>query len=146
MNAAALTIECSDQPLDFSFHATRSSIMAAALVDGTLEIHDFADLLENNADEEEDSLLSSTPVHMQLLPTKSGGTKQASCRSVLFTKHGNLYTGGTGGDLAKLDTEVVCSFTTKATPKSILWRINDAAYNKSAVHVLHEIPVFFRHA
>ena len=140
MNAAALTIECSDQPLDFSFHATRSSIMAAALVDGTLEIHDFADLLENNADEEEDSLLSSTPVHMQLLPTKSGGTKQASCRSVLFTKHGNLYTGGTGGDLAKLDTEVVCSFTTKATPKSILWRINDAAYNKSAVHVLHEIP------
>lgn len=141
MNSAALTIECSDQPLDFSFHASRPSIMAAALVDGTLEIHDFADLLANADDgEEEDSLLSSTPVHVQLLPTKSGGTKQASCRSVLFTKNGDLYTGGTAGDLAKLDTTIVCSLATKTSPKSIFWRINDAAYNKSAVHVLHEIP------
>ncbi|GAX25565.1 hypothetical protein FisN_28Hh034 [Fistulifera solaris] len=137
MNSAALQIECSDQPLDFCFHASRPSLLAAALVDGTLEIHDFADLLD---DDEEDSLLSSTPVHTQLLPTQSGGTKQASCRSVLFTKHGDLYTGGTGGDLAKLDTEIVCTFTTKTSPKSVLWRINDAAYNKAAVHVLHEIP------
>lgn len=140
MNSAALTIECSDQPLDFSFHSSRPSILAAALVDGTLEIHDFADLLANEDDEEEDSLLSSTPVHTQLIPTKNAGTKQASCRSVLFTKDGNLYTGGTAGDLAKLDTEIVCTFTTKSTEKSILWRINDAAYNRSAVHVLHEIP------
>ena len=30
-------IECSDQPLDVAFHPTRESIVAAALVDGTLE-------------------------------------------------------------------------------------------------------------
>jgi hypothetical protein len=30
-------IECSDQPLDVSFHPERETIVAAALVDGTLE-------------------------------------------------------------------------------------------------------------
>jgi transposase-like protein len=34
-------IDCSDQPLYLSFHPTRNHIVAAALVDGTVEVHDF---------------------------------------------------------------------------------------------------------
>jgi hypothetical protein len=32
-----LSIECSDQPLDAVFHPTNPSILAAGLVDGTVE-------------------------------------------------------------------------------------------------------------
>jgi hypothetical protein len=31
------SIECSDQPLDISFHPKRENLVAAALVDGTVE-------------------------------------------------------------------------------------------------------------
>jgi hypothetical protein len=31
------SIECSAQPLDFSFHPTRENLLAAGLVDGTVE-------------------------------------------------------------------------------------------------------------
>lgn len=155
MNSAALTIECSDQPLDICFHPTRPSVVAASLVDGTVEVHDFQDLIDSDkkpsADEDEDdynddeidTILSSTPVHTQLLPSKASesGSKLASCRSVIFADNGNaMYTGGSAGDLARLDTEVVCNFSAKASPKSILWRVPDASYNKSPIHILHEIP------
>jgi WD40 repeat protein len=150
MDSAAFSIECSDQPLDLSFHPTRPFLVAAGLVDGTVEIHDFQELVENekkansdDIDEDIDTILSSTQVHNQLLPSKAtgSGSQSAKCRAVIFAENGNtLYSGGTAGDLARLDTEIVCSFNESSPPKSVLWRVPDASCSKSAIHVLHEIP------
>lgn len=148
MNGAAGTIECSDQPLDFCFHPTQATLLAAALVDGTIEVHDFQELQEYwesgaaKGDDDDDTIVSSTPVHTQLLPTKatSSEIKKASAVAVLFADEGkSLYTGGSAGDLVRLDVEKVCSFQTKATSDTILTRINNASYNQSSIYVLHEI-------
>ena len=153
-------IECSDQPLDISFHPSKPTIVAAGLVDGTIEIHDFHDLLvqqlpfvekknasmnddddekddddnnieeesrskishSDNDDDEIDTILSSTALHQQLLPSKlhESGTKQASCRAVLFSRNISsssttsgsiLYSTGTAGDLVACDTEKLCTFS-----------------------------------
>jgi hypothetical protein len=74
---AAATIECSDQPLDVSFHPTKSTLVAAALVDGTLEVHDFTELLSSSTvataknddedEEEEETIIYLTQVHIQPL-------------------------------------------------------------------------------
>ena len=150
--AAAASIECSDQPLDLSFHPLRSTIIAAALVDGTIEVHDFSELIETadistssttgDDDEEIDSLISSTNVHTQLLASKSSesGTKQASARCVLFSSSGeNLYSGGTAGDLACMSAESLATLTTLQNSKP-KWSIPNASYNASPLQVLLELP------
>jgi WD40 repeat protein len=152
MHSASLSIECSDQPLDFSFHPVNPNLVAAALVDGTVEVHDFKELLDQeksqekpspaSIDDEIDTILSSTPIHTQLLPSKTSesGSKQASCRAIIFADNGkSLYSGSTAGDLARIDTEIVCTFTAKPSSKSVLWRVPDASYEKSPIHVLHEM-------
>jgi len=136
----ACRVECSDQPLDVAFHPAKPTLLAAALVDGTVEVHDFGELLESArsggnakkkksstaADEESDggdeidTIVSSTAAHTQLLPRRQtgGGTepgaKQASARCVSFSHAGNggacLYSGGTAGDLVALDADRVTRF------------------------------------
>lgn len=121
------SIECSDQPLDLAFHPKRHNILAAALVDGTLEVHDI--LPEELEDDEPDSLLSSTAFHAQLLPGKDK-ERVASCRTVEFSPDGqHIYTGGTAGDLCCIDAERVCAFSTRKQ-KSLNWRIEPATEGK----------------
>ena len=119
MASSALSIECSDQPLDLSFHPSKESLVAVALVDGTVELHDFAQLEARSqdasaaallaVDDDDDTILSSTSVH-----TRGGVTavSAASCRTLRFASDGAaLWTGGSGGDLARLDAAVVGTFT-----------------------------------
>lgn len=149
--SAALSIECSNQPLDLSFHPSRSNILAAALVDGTVEVHDYTELLNASYggggapdavddDDEVDSLVSSNHLHRQLLPTSAGGTKQAAARCVNFSTDGlRLYSGGTAGDLVACQADRLTTFsTTHGDP--VLWRVPDASYNKSPLQVVQELP------
>ena len=148
------SVECSDQPLDFCFHPSKSTILAAGLVDGTVEIHEMI-LDDQNDDDELDTIISSTAVHTQLLPSKikmkeddnaESNKKRAtaaSCRAVLFSQDGvNLYSGGSGGDLCSLDTEIVCSFSAhqeNLRQKSIKWHTPEASYKSEPIQVLHEV-------
>jgi WD40 repeat protein len=159
------SIECSDQPLDLSFHPHKETLVAAALVDGTVEVHDFSPILEDTnkndddddvSDEEDDTILSSTAIHTQLIPnnkknnTTSGEEfKKASCRAVLFSHHNTseqrLYTGGSAGDLCCMDGERVCTFSADHDDsKSLIWRIESASTGtnswRNPIHVLHQMP------
>ncbi|KAG7355195.1 WD repeat-containing protein [Nitzschia inconspicua] len=79
-------IEASYQPLDFCFHPTRPNLLAAALVDGSVEIHDVQTPSHNNGstekvaafsddeDDEVDSLLSSLSLHTQRIPSSKSST------------------------------------------------------------------------
>ena len=168
-----MNIECSDQPLDVSFHPKQETIVAAALVDGTLEVHDFKPLLEDkessppddSEDDEDDTILSSTPVHTQLLPNyitagkdKDGDsdssntktktkTKVASCRAVQFSHdHNYLYTGGSAGDLCCIDAERVCAFSSSSSSsqsKTILWSIDSATVGRASTS--HYNPLHVLH-
>eukprot|EP00339_Tiarina_fusa_P009952 CAMPEP_0117033974 /NCGR_PEP_ID=MMETSP0472-20121206/24237_1 /TAXON_ID=693140 ORGANISM="Tiarina fusus, Strain LIS" /NCGR_SAMPLE_ID=MMETSP0472 /ASSEMBLY_ACC=CAM_ASM_000603 /LENGTH=441 /DNA_ID=CAMNT_0004743045 /DNA_START=51 /DNA_END=1376 /DNA_ORIENTATION=- len=126
------SIECSAQPLDFSFHPKRENLLAAGLVDGTLEVHDVrVDDAEGDEDDEPDSILSSFALHTKLLPDK-GTTKQKleSCRAVSFSTDGTrLYTGGSAGGLCAMDAERACTFSSKPQ-KSLLWRVEPATEGK----------------
>jgi hypothetical protein len=140
--AAAVTIECSDQPLDLTFHPSKVTLVAAALVDGTIEVHDFGaqqaadggsapaaaaaaktqqNFCPHDADDDEDeddTIVSSTAVHTQLLPTREGGAKPASCRAVLFAADGTaLWTGGSAGDVVCLDAALVSTFSGTSSKK-----------------------------
>lgn len=147
-SAAQLCIECSDQPLDLSFHPSKPTLVAAALVDGTCEMHDFAHLCTTNTDdktrrkntrnsnssgsnnhiaedeeeEEEDTIVSSTEVHTQRIPgggSSGSTTTQASCRTIRFAKDGEmLWTGGSMGDLVALRTELISTLATAAAASS----------------------------
>ena len=151
VHSAFCQIECSEQPLDLSFHPNAPGIVAAGLVDGTIEVHDFSELIEDSTkaaaraageeDDEVDTIVSSTAVHTQLLPSKHDetGAAQACCRALTFSLDGNtLYTGGSGGDLAALDANLVSTFTPKGH-KALKWRIADATSSRSAgVQVMKE--------
>lgn len=164
--AAAVTIECSDQPLDLAFHPSKGTLVAAALVDGTVELHDFCqqtdsttstrgaaatkikdvsrnDEDDDDEDDKDDTIVSSTAVHTQLLPIREGegnGMKQASCRAVRFASDGtSLWTGGSAGDVVCLDAAVVSTFSTSKKQSAIRYSIPEAAYNKTPIQVLHEI-------
>ena len=124
------SIECSDQPLDVSFHPKRDSLCACALIDGTVEVHDF--LAENAMDEDDgepDTILSSMSVHTQILSVKQNEkitTKPASCRAISFSPDGEkIYTGGSAGDMTALDSSRVCSFSSNSE-KNLLWNIEPA--------------------
>lgn len=164
MNSSSASIECSDQPLDVAFHPNKTTLLAAALVDGTVEIHDFHELLNTGEvnidqlddDDEPDTIISSTAVHTQLLPSNitASGSKHASCRTLLFsrsevsdndvpTNAGSsgktiLYTGGTAGDLVALDAERLCTFSKESKLKHcMMWRISNAS--KSPINALYEL-------
>ena len=147
MSSAALSIECSDQPLDLAFHPSRASLLVAALVDGSLEVHDLAELTEADADSTDDdldSLISSTHVHTQLLASKTSdsGSKHASARCVEFSSSGeHIYSGGTAGDLVCLNAERLSTFSTSQNAKdAILWSVQNASYQASPLQVIKELP------
>ena len=147
-------VECSDQPLDISFHPTRPHVVAAGLVDGTVEVHDFEDLLETdngklvsqtlNDDEEDgeiDTIVSSTAVHTRLVLSKSSesGMRSAVCRAVQFSSDGTLlYTGGSDGDLVALDASRISTFDLTKQKKVIKWRSSNATYGTSGMQIIHE--------
>jgi WD40 repeat protein len=151
-SSAFCKIECSEQPLDLSFHPSRPGVLAAGLVDGTVEVHDFSDYLqeklvakaftdEDEDDDELDTIVSSTTVHTQLLPAKQDATEaaQACCRAVEFSVDGStLYAGGSAGDLVGLDANILSTFSPQGK-KAIKWRINEASCRKSAgIQIIRE--------
>jgi hypothetical protein len=117
-DTAARTIECSDQPLDLTFHPTKPTLLAVALVDGTVEVHDFASSsdeaqVNEKDDEEDDTIVSSTAVHSQRLTpiNNQSSPHHASCRTVHFSADGTgLWSGGSSGDIACLDVASVGTF------------------------------------
>ena len=153
-SGAFVTIECSDQPLDLSFHPSRTALVAVALVDGTVEVHDFTEQRPSTAasirndDIEDDTIVSSTQVHVQPLLQSTGDEPEfASCRAVQFSSDGStLWTGGNEGDIVALDASRICTFALpslnqKPQSDSIRYRIFDAGYQKKApIQVIHEIP------
>jgi WD repeat-containing protein 55 len=157
----AAVIECSDQPLDLSFHPKVSTLVAAALVDGTVEVHDYSALIEspiaasmpkqNNDDDEgdDDTIVSSTQVHhttTNSLLDSSSLHKQitsASCRAIQFSNDGStLWTGGSDGHIVALDTKQICTFgTPPSSSQSIFrYRVPNAGYKNAPIQVLYEIP------
>ena len=149
---AHCTIECSDQPLDISFHPTVPHVVAAGLVDGTVEVHDFEEQIgsgkqfasahsnDDEDDDEADTIVSSTAVHTQMMPSKTSesGMRKAVCRALQFSQDGStLYTGGSGGDLVGLDAARVSTFHA-ASKTPILWRCPNATYGKAGLQVIHE--------
>jgi WD repeat-containing protein 55 len=153
---AAATIECSDQPLDISFHPTKSTLVAAALVDGTLEVHDFTELLsspttataknDDEDEEEEETIVSSTQVHIQPLLQSMGNEPQyASCRAVRFSSDGStIWTGGSEGNVVALDATRICTFsmpTSQQQKETFRYRISDAGYqSKAPIQKIYELP------
>ena len=135
------SVECSYQPLGFAFHPTNDHLLAAGLVDGSLEVHDVRKGDDDDADEDEhDSILSSIELHTQKLPQKdSKELKPAACRSVIFSSDGTrIYTGGTAGDLCGIDAEMACKFSASGHKKSILWQIDPATEGEyNPLHTLY---------
>jgi hypothetical protein len=143
-------IEASYQPLDFDFHPIRDNLLVAALVDGSVEIHDFQKKVHGNSpsqksaasidekdDEEVESLLSSLSLHTQRIPSSSPGianiedistTTEAACKCVAFSVDGTkLFSGGSAGDLIAVDAERACTFSLDLQwQKQILWNIQPA--------------------
>mmetsp|Transcript_12031 Transcript_12031/g.28529 ORF Transcript_12031/g.28529 Transcript_12031/m.28529 type:complete len:526 (+) Transcript_12031:55-1632(+) len=126
-------IETSFQPMDISFHPQRDNLVAAALVDGSLEVHDFRrDRYTNSEDSEDEfeSLLSSLSLHSSSNYKEKLSSKKyltTSCKCVAFSPDGTkIYTGGSYGDLCAVDAERACTFSTTDKNKP-LWRINSAA-------------------
>ena len=153
VSGAFLQIECSEQPLDLAFHPNAPGIVAVGLVDGTVEVHDFTEFLEQDGakkvdpdgddddDDEPDTIVSSTAVHTQLIPSKLDELRaiQACCRALTFSLDGTcLYTGGSAGDLACLDANRISTFSPKGH-KALKWRIPEASCSKSAgIQVIKE--------
>jgi len=130
------SIETSCQPLDISFHPTRNNLVATALVDGSLEVHDIHDV-EDEGDEY-DSLLSSLSLHASLSSsslsssTNNKNDNKGSSRSVAFSSDGTkIYTGGSYGDLCAVDAERACTFSTSnINNNQPLWRVGSATTSK----------------
>jgi WD40 repeat protein len=133
MASTPVSVECSAQPFDLSFHPQRQHLVAAALVDGTVEVHDFSSPPTGGAeDDENDTIVSSIDVQPQL------GSKKASCRTVLFSNDGERIYGGTSaGDVWALDAERACtlSATTPASP-GMLWKLPTGSHG---IHVMHQL-------
>ena len=142
-------------------------------MDGTVEVHNFAELLlqsspkrkssplpsqkgknpnenkeeeddDNEDDDEMDTIVSSTRVHTQLLPSNltPDETKHASARCCTFSSNGRfLWSGGTAGDIVCLDAERIGFFDAGyyQNDPAIVWSIPNASYLKSSLHVLQEL-------
>jgi WD40 repeat protein len=128
------SIECSAQPFDLSFHPQRQYLVAAALVDGTVEVHDFSSPPTVGAeDDENDTIVSSLDVHPQ------HGSKNVSCRTVRFSNDGGrIYAGTSAGDVCAFDAERACtlSSTTTPPPPGMLWKIPTGSHG---IHVMHHL-------
>lgn len=128
-----LRVECSEQPLDFCFHPTKPYVLAVALVDGTVEVHDVSELISTNGDvettsadddDEIDTLVSSTVVFQQEQNDDDEGddgessaspelkaTTSLSCRCIQYNNTGsNIYVGGNNGTIICLNGDVVNTF------------------------------------
>ncbi|KAL3909523.1 MAG: hypothetical protein SGARI_002562, partial [Bacillariaceae sp.] len=133
-------VDCSYQPLDFCFHPTRHTWLAAALVDGSVELHDFLapepgkPVIRagkwSDGEEEHDTLVNSLYLHRQQIP-KTGQiekgtspTKHASCKSVQFSVDGvRLFSVGSAGDFVGLDADRAIKFDREAgCERNMLWR------------------------
>ena len=163
----AKPIECSAQPMGLSFHPARR-IVAAGLVDGTVELHNFSGWPEKSArstasTEEDDTIFASLPVHTKDKPkssptaakssnekfqqVKTGRSRGPSCRAVLFSNDGaRLYSAGNGGGLSALDAETLCAsssllFEEDGGSNSIrgeVWNVSGASQN--GINVLYQLP------
>lgn len=136
-------VECSQQPLNVTFHTTRPTLLAAGLVDGTIEMHDFSCLLEERAttgdkEDEYDTIVSSTEAF-----------SSGSCRSVLFSKYdsGLVVVGGSNGTLGGWDVERLGSFSATDAAAAPLWRVESVVSStqtkepeklKTGMQVIHE--------
>ena len=130
------SIECSAQPLDLSFHPQREHIVAAALVDGTLEVHDFSPNDDDDDDDEHDTIVSSIPIKNGL---SDGNNKKSSCRAVLFSDDGSqIFTGTNEGDVCMLDTERACNLSS-TLDSCILSRLSTGNDGVPA-HALYQLP------
>mmetsp|Transcript_17181 Transcript_17181/g.37583 ORF Transcript_17181/g.37583 Transcript_17181/m.37583 type:complete len:522 (+) Transcript_17181:115-1680(+) len=126
-------IETSYQPMDIAFHPHRDNLVAAALVDGSLEVHDFRkdeDIDPTDSDDDYESLLSSLSLHASSAYTNKSPSKKtptASCKCVAFSPDGTkIYTGGSPyGDLCAVDAERACTFSADSKNEP-LWRIQSA--------------------
>lgn len=122
-------------------HRPYSSIRAPSFLH--LLVHDFSPAAgtPTDSDDEADTIVSATPLHTQLLPTGDKGTKQASCRAVIFSNDGSqIFTGGNGGDICMVDSETVCTFSSfQTSSKAIRGRLPEA-HRPHGVHVLHQLP------
>ena len=133
MTSTPDSIECSAQPFDLSFHPQLEHLVAAALVDGTLEVHDFSPSTRT-AEDENDTIVSSIDVNTQLVP---GSQKNISCRTVRFSDDGGrIYTGTSAGDVCAFDAGRACTLSV-VTPPSILWKLPTGSHG---IHVLHQLP------
>jgi WD40 repeat protein len=131
------SIECSAQPFDLSFHPQRQHLVAAALVDGTVEVHDFSS--PPTEDDENDTIVSSIAVHPQL------GSKNVSCRTVRFSDDGGrIYAGTSAGDVCAFDAERACTLsatTTTTTTPGMLWKLSTGSHG---IHVMHQLGPEYR--
>lgn len=149
MASDPIKIECSEQPIDFCFHPTKPHILVAGLIDGTVEVHDVSSCLpsikvaststrcDSDSENEEDTILSSTPVHFQPSANKDGEVKLASCRGVVWADD-CIYTAGSEGDIVCLDG--IAEFSSEPLP--ILWRSSDSSISGHAP--IHTFVSFVR--
>lgn len=138
------SIECSLQPMDIAFHPTKQ-ILSAGLVDGTVEFHDYSIRMPSDSaqipDEEEDTILSSIPVHDSEIPKFKATTPIShrggpSCRAVIFDPTGDhLYTASNAGSLAAIDVNRASYHRT--SDDSILWKIDNAS--PYGIHSIHHM-------
>lgn len=120
--------------MGLSLHPSKSTLLATGLVDGTVELHDFAVLTSDGGgeDEEDDTIISSTLVH-----GSEGTTEKSSCRVVKFLSNGtSLLSGGARGDLVCMDATRT-TVSQEDTP--IKWSIPDATFQNKPLQVIHEI-------
>mmetsp|Transcript_26777 Transcript_26777/g.73673 ORF Transcript_26777/g.73673 Transcript_26777/m.73673 type:complete len:527 (+) Transcript_26777:134-1714(+) len=141
-------IETSYQPLDMAFHPHRDNLVAAALVDGSVEVHDFRkdeDINPEDSDGEYESLLSSLSLHTATNYTHKSPSKKtptASCKCVAFSPDGSkLYTGGSPyGDLCAVDAERACTFSVDSKNEP-LWRIQSATASTDLIDASSEYNI-----
>lgn len=159
-----IPIECSAQPLDVCFHPFNPYLLAAALVDGTVEVHQVPTTQQqerNKNDDDEDTLLSSTTIVLasdKHPPPSSVNNKNSnnnnsshsddedknkrsnrSCHCLTFSQDGQyLYVGSSDGSIACLSTTVVAQFSldTSLTDNAIVWKVS----TESPVYVLQCVP------
>eukprot|EP00978_Attheya_sp_CCMP212_P013282 scaffold33389_cov54-Attheya_sp.AAC.5 len=176
-------VECSAQPLSLAFHPDRENLVAVGLVDGTveckkcgLEVHEFDpnvpftktakrgdDQMEDSEDDEDDTIISSLPVHcdgtvpkpskrkpaeagsdINVLSSQITAERAPSCRVIMFSKEldmgKSLYTAGNSGDICCIDTELgtTPNVTENKTEYAVKWRVKNA--HPHGINAMHELP------
>ena len=123
-------IDCSEQPLAQSFHAS-SELIAAALVDGTVEIHTYpTGLLQSveTAGDGDDTIVASIEIIDS--PKISAGSSKSSCRAVQFSAHHTSRVfAARGHTLASCDLEKNTRGGNNLLDDRLVWAIHDATHN-----------------